>query len=523
MTPPHPWTIGIGLALAAGLAGACLTDPATYVGSGGAGSTSTHTGASSTGKTTSSSASGVSSSNDVSSSSDASSSGAGGGPPAGPVKIYIDALGDEKDQQLEAAAADDSGNVYIGGTWQGVTPPKGLGSWLHGCTGANTNHAFVAKLSPAGVPLWAECLSPEAAGLALSYDKISNQVALAGSYKGTLSGYPPADVTSQGVTDGFVVRLDSDGAPVSVATMGGPLDDEITGVVAAMNETLIVGTYRGTATFGTSGGDPHTAAGGEDLFYARAATGGTFSFVKVYPKETALTLSPKLVASSTSTIHIAGEFDGTLDFEGGTTPLTASGGTDGFLATLDYDGNPSFAARYGGPGADAIRALSATASTIAVGGAFSQTIDFDGPGGQMALTSVVSPDAFLAVFTNTHVLKKQQPWGAGDAQRVDAVRVRGNTLVGGGRFTGTVDFGGTQLTALDQDGFAFHADTSGTLSWVVQLGDGSGRQWITAADHAATGLNFFGGAFDASFMFEGKLIQHTGTSGSDILIAAFED
>jgi hypothetical protein len=63
----------------------------------------------------------------------------------------------------------------------------------------------------------------------------------------------------------------------------------------------------------------------------------------------------------------------------------------------------------------------------------------------------VSPDAFLAVLSNTHVLKKQQAWGASDAQRVDAVRVRGNTIVGGGTSTSRRDSDsslGTCWTAL---------------------------------------------------------------------------
>lgn len=435
--------------------------------------------------------------------------------------IYASSFGNNQPQELHDAVADPSGNVYIAGSWTGVSTIDGLTAWLHGCTGPATEHAFVAKLSSTGAVVWAECLNAVAKGLAVSYDVMSQTVALGGSFTGTLSDYPTGSmVSSQGGTDGFVAILSHAGVRLGVAVLGGPLDDRVTGVVATPSEVFVAGTFQGTATFGAT---QKTASSGEDLFLART-TIPSFTFVKTFT-ETATAPTAKLTAGTATTLQLAGDFDGSMDFGVPAMPgALVANGRDAYLATFDTSGNATFAARYGDAGDDAITDVVANATKIGVAGLFAQQVDLD-VGGAPGLTAVDAPDGFLAILATNHAVSAQKPIGASGPQRLESVAIDGQIVLGGGGFTGTVSFDGTPLTALDEDGFGFHADASGAMDWVVKFGGNTaGDQRITAVDHANIpgGLNFFGGTINAGFqLFNGTTIDHVGNG--DILVAFFKD
>lgn len=507
-----------GVLLALGLGSACLTDPATY----GGGTTS------STGGTAASSTSGLpNSSSTQGSSGDGSSSSAGGGGAGGglpttmPSLIYAKGFGDSKYQELKGLVVDPDGNVYIAGIWTG-TATVGSMPWLHGCVGLGTQHAFLAKLSPSGTPLWAECLNATgpASALAIAYDDNNETVVVGGSYAGTLSDYPPGSVTSQGGTDGFVIRLTHTGTRKSLMTLGGPSDDAVTGVFATSTDVFLTGTFQGTASFG---GIQRTATGGADLFLART-NAGAFTYAKAF-SESATSPTARLSGDATA-LQLAGSFDGSLDFGGSTSELPSSGGHDGFVATFDLAGNATYSAALGGAGDDAVHAIAVGTNAIAVGGEFASTVDFDGAGGQAALVASDAPDAFLALVKPSHSVVHQRRFGAAKEQRTLCVSSRGGAVLAGGSFRGTVDFGGVPFTSSDEDGFAVKANSVGELDWIFQLGSDTGIQRVVAADRTGDvvgGFNAFGGTMYSDFSVYSTLLGTMGTSNPDIFVVAFED
>ncbi|MFO0618795.1 MAG: hypothetical protein U0414_39765 [Polyangiaceae bacterium] len=516
------------------LAGACLTDPATY-GTSATGSSSGSGETSSQGSTSSDAASssgaGGATSSTTSGTTEASSSasagsttagtgGAGGGVPTTmPQKVWALAINDLKEQDLAALVVDPDGNTYITGTWEGTNDINDV-PWLHGCVGLTTFHAFVAKLSPTGGVLWGDCLATaNASGLAISYESSSHTVVVGGRYTGTLNGFPTGDITSMGGTDGFVARLSHMGTRVSIVSLGGPLDDEVTGVVALPNDAFVAGTFQGTAAFGSI---MRTAQSGADVFVARTMGTG-FAFARAYV-ETASAPTAHL-SGAAATLRLAGTFDGTLDFGGSTSALATSGGRDAYLAALDATGNATFARAFGGAGDDGVDAVGWSANGLALGGEFAATLDFDGPGGQPGLAAAEPPDGFLVELQPTLALDTQHRFGGAGTQRTLGVSARGTTVVAGGTFTGTVGFGGLDQTAEDEDGFALKGDVQGGIDWVVRLGQ-SGDQRVTAADHTfgvSGGLNVFGGTMIDGFSIFGQVLGKTGSTTRDIFLVAFQD
>lgn len=435
-----------------------------------------------------------------------------------PGLVYAKGFGDSSSQEMKALVVDGNGNVYFAGIWTGTTPPDGFADWINGCTGLTTQHAFVAKLSPIGAPLWAECLDAmSGSALALALGAATERVVVGGSFEGTLAGYPGGSVTSKGGTDGFVARLTKDGVRDSLTTVGGPLDDAVTGVVGAGTDVFMAGTFQGTASFGAF---QRTAASGSDLFLARW-DGAAFTFANAFGNSGG---APTVrLSGDTGSVHLAGSFEGSLAFGAPTAPLVSSGARDGFVARFDASGNPTYATSMGGAGNDVVHSIaaSATSSAYVLGGEFASSLDFDGAAGQPPLVATDAPDAFLVALQMNHALIRQRDFGASGAQQTFGVGARGNVVLAGGAFTGTVSFGGVPFTSADEDGFAIKGTTAGELDWVVQVGNDTGDQRIVAADRA-TGVNAFGGTMYAGFSMFGTSVTQTGVQ-PDVFVVAFED
>jgi hypothetical protein len=457
-----------------------------------------------------------------STSSSTGSGGGGAGPGTSPPLVYAKNFGDAKDQNLAAVIADDAGNVYVAGAWFGVNPFSPSAPWLHGCTGISAEHAFVAKLAPDGTALWAECFGPAARALAASYDPASQTIAVAGSYGGTISGYPGGDVTSKGGDDGFVVRLSAAGTRLSLKSFGGPMMDSATGVVVTSTATYVTGVFESDATFDLI---PRTATNGDDVFFGRIDATNAFTFAKVFT-ETAMTPTARLSGDG-STFVLAGSFDGSIDFGGSTSALASADAHDGYLALLDASGAASMATRFGGTGDDRATSVAVSPMGTVVGGDFSATMDADGAGGQAALSAVDVPDAFVAMFAAGGTLSRQDAFGAVGAQTTLGIGARSAITLAAGVFTGDVNFGGAAFSTSDDDGFLMKRAGVGPLDWVVRLGNTSGAQRAVACDAAPAvqgGFNVVGGTMTAGFMIEGQTLGHTGsTSTRDLFVAAFSD
>ena len=261
--------------------------------------------------------------------------------------LWAKLLGGAMDQSCATAAMDDTGNVYLAGTYAG-TLDLGLGALTPAPTGAQDQILWVAKLS--------------------------------GTDGTTLAS------TSFGTT-GFVLptglALDPQGAPV------------------------VVGSYNSTVTFGSQ---TLAATGSSQTYYgftvkldastlapgwSRGFTGGG-----------ALAGGNGIATDSHGNITVVGAFATSLNV-GGDLPVlqAASLSTEPFVATLDgATGRPVCAQRFGDPGsAGAVAqgvAINRYATTtnkdrMAAVGLFTKVIDFGGTTTPLSITTGSVQGAFL--------------------------------------------------------------------------------------------------------------------------------
>lgn len=138
-------------------------------------------------------------------------------------------FGTPEGDEVDGAAVDSQGNVYVAGSTQGSL----VGS------STSASHAFVRKFDPSGSVLWTrETLSAASEYAAAIRVDSSDNAYLAGSTTGALSG------TNAGMQDAFVRKLDPSGATLWTKQVGTAGDEAAYDVAVAANGTIYLVGYK---------------------------------------------------------------------------------------------------------------------------------------------------------------------------------------------------------------------------------------------------------------------------------------
>lgn len=225
--------------------------------------------------------------------------------------------------------------------------------------------------------------------------------------------------------------------------------------------------------------------------------------------------------------YVAGIAQGPLNF--GVTSLPAIGGSDGFVAKLDTDGDEIWAQRIGSTAHEEILSAAAdSAGNVYVGGEFDTSIPFGSAA--LDLTAAGIEDGWLAkIDPDGTVLWTASIGGTmADVTVLDiAVDAAGNVAVTGDFVTtspGTVDFGSGPQTSTGggRDGFVQKYDAAGNVVWGTAFGT-SGNDIGRAVVFVGSSLAI-AGTFDTSVSFGGPASVDTdGNDGFVALVDAAHD
>ncbi|MBI4699924.1 MAG: hypothetical protein HY744_01955 [Deltaproteobacteria bacterium] len=241
-----------------------------------------------------------------------------------------------------------------------------------------------AGVCKAGLHLWSKPFG-DAAGQA-GFGVVSaadGAVLLAGYFMGAVD-FGGGSLTSAGLWDMFVTKLDKDGKHLWSKRFGDASYDYGYGITAAADGgVLLSGSFQGTVDFG---GGPLTSADA-GIFVARFDSDGTH----LWSKRFGTGVGRAIASSANGTVLLTGYFTGSADFGGGT--LTSAGSYDIFVAKFDKDGNHLWSKRIGDPSDQHGYAIAVDASgAVLLTGAFKGSADFGGG----PLTSAGDWDIFVA-------------------------------------------------------------------------------------------------------------------------------
>ena len=319
-------------------------------------------------------------------------------------------------------------------------------------------------------------------------------IVVSGVFEGTLTlGAGTATETqliSSGQRDLFIARYFADGSLVWARQAGGPGDDEATGVISLLDDSVVVtGHFQLTATFGA--GEPNeamlTSAGLGDIFVAKFDPAGMLVWASRAGgsgDEKSYDIAP--IIGSIEESVITGSFQNTATFDGGQPSevmLTSAGLRDIFIAQYDNLGRLTWATRAGGSGDDEGTAIDTFPSIgIALTGVFRTTATFGASEpGETMLTSAGLGDIFIAHYDPTGLLfAVYQAGGSGEdvGSGISALGT-GETVITG-VFENTATFMDGELTNINlvaagaSDIFLVKYDFDFLLSWAVRAG-GNGQ------------------------------------------------
>jgi hypothetical protein len=337
------------------------------------------------------------------------------------------------------------GSVYTVGSFSGTVDfDPGPGTNNLTCTTA----VFISKLDSKGSFVWARSFNgtsvAEGDSIAVASD---GSVYTTGCFYFTVDfdpGIGTYNLTSAGLRDIFVSKLDASGNFVWAHSMGGGYqgdnlyDDVGYGIALASDGSAYIGGYYGgTCDFDPGGGvfNLPGIGGSRNNFLTKLDAAGNFMWA-CRMGGTSLVHNCIAVADNDS-VYMTGGFQGTDDFDpsGNVFNLTSAGSYDVFISKLDATGNFVWACCMGGVGEDQSRGIAvANDGSVYTTGSFAGTADFDPSANTFNLTGGGRFASMLDAAGNFCWVRK-----VGGSSNDIAVAQNGSVYITGSYY-GTTDF-----------------------------------------------------------------------------------
>ena len=246
-----------------------------------------------------------------------------------------------------AIAADDAGNIYVGGDFANTVT---FGSTT--LTPAGGADIFLVKYNSAGVVQWARRIGSAGADKikGMTVDKAGNVYFTGGYNTGTSTFGSITAPAATGYGNYFIACYDPSGNAVWVQTVGnaGPVtspDNAADITIDTCGNLYVTGTFKGPARFGAFN---LAGFGGFDMFVGKLSAGGTWEWVQSGGGASDRDEGLCIALDRDNDVYVGGIYQNTISIAG-TTLTNASSATDVFVAKFaNSTGDVLWAQRAGG-------------------------------------------------------------------------------------------------------------------------------------------------------------------------------
>ncbi len=288
------------------------------------------------------------------------------------------------------------------------------------------------------------------------------------------------NLSTSGIFDVFISKLDSAGNFIWTKRIGGTMDDY--GLSIALDDSANVyttGYFTGSVDF-----DPGTAthtitAPNLDFFISKLDSAGNFMWAKSFGGAAGYPGYITLAPDPSGNIYLTGSFWGTMDFNpgSGTFNLTSLVNAAMFVTKLDHSGNFLWAISTDGLEnaiGSSIVVEPGGSRNVFVTGSFQDTVDFDPGPGTVNLISNGFSDVFFLKLDSAGNLKWVKTIGGIllDGSNSIAIDQQSNLYITG-NFANTIDFDPGPATAMltslgGYNAFLEKLDSAGNFLWARQ-------------------------------------------------------
>ncbi|PLW93351.1 MAG: hypothetical protein C0592_06415 [Marinilabiliales bacterium] len=254
--------------------------------------------------------------------------------------VWVKQIGSTSSDIAYSITTDAYGALYTTGNFQ-LTVDFDPGAGISNLTEIGMGDVFILKLDTSGSLIWVRQMggSSSESGMAISTDNMGN-VLTTGTFRGTVDFDPGAgnlDLTSAGLSDIFIQKLDSSGGFLWAKQMGGT-DNDFTSDITTDNDNNVftIGHFNGHGDFNPDTGTTILySAGYTDIFVQKLDSNGNFVWVEKMGS-TDSDNGNSITIDDYNNVFSTGFFNGIVDFDPdtGTTNLTSAGSIDIFIQKL---------------------------------------------------------------------------------------------------------------------------------------------------------------------------------------------
>lgn len=365
----------------------------------------------------------------------------------------------DENQTIKVAACDYEGNCSTNNpTITKYFTIESTGGGGQSRSGNISNTGFLSTFGVSG-------LDTDAAGVAIDS---SDNIYITGTSQG--ANVFGKNATSGTTDDIFVAKLNSSGVIQWVYAAGGTGRDRGRKIALDSSGNIYVtGYYWSTVDFG---GGNVTSNGNWDAFLLKLDSSGTFQWVKSYGSNYN-DLGRDVAIDSNDNIYMLGNYRYTVDFGGG--DEINNNNSDIFLVKFNSSGVFQWVYTAGASESDDSRALALDSNdNLYITGSFRDTVNFGGGNitaanlDDLFILKLNSSGAYQNIYTS-NIFTTQKGKGL-------AVDSSGN-IYATGTFSGTVDFGGGNITSSGNDIYLLKLNSSFAFQWVKRF----------AVDNGSTG------------------------------------
>lgn len=403
-----------------------------------------------------------------------------------PTFSWAKVMGGTNAESGNSIATDTAGNVITVGNFAGAIS---LELSVSAYSSYGNNDVFITKHNSAGAFVWGKRIGGTSDDLVrgVTTDEAGN-IYLTGNYNHTCDFDPDAtvfNITSAGLGDIFVVKLDTAGKLIWAKSMGGGGAD--LGFAIAVDKDGAVyttGQFAGTCDFDPGPGTSSlTSKGGSDIFVSKLDKDGNYEWARQMGG-TNHEIGNALITDATNNVYLTGAFNGTADFDpsAATLDLTSAGLTDLFVVKLNSAGLLQWVKQMGGSGNDYGRGIVLDKwNNVITTGVYENT-DADFDPGAAVFNIAGAGTMYISKLSNTgdFVWAKR----IGHTSSIESVKGVAVDEMGGiytvGDFFSVKDFdpgsGVNNITPVGaHDVFVYKVDSAGAYQWAVSMG-GSGSE-----------------------------------------------
>ncbi len=397
--------------------------------------------------------------------------------------VWVKQMGGTSFEEVQAITMDTAGNIYCTGYFS-ATVDFDPGPGIFNLTAVEDEDVFVSKMDSAGNLLWVKQFggTRHQSGTTIAIDAAGN-VLIGGIFFGHVDFDPgPGTLTffSNGFTDNFICKLDTNGDLVWARQIAGSLTDRLSSIAFAGNGSiLITGYFEGTSDFDPgSGFATLTSAGVADIFILRLSAAGLFEWVKQIGGES-YDAGYSLKTDAAGNIYVCGIFLNIVDFDPGigVHNVASVDQDDVFILKLDNNADFVWVKQIGGNSYSRVGSLSIDLhGNVIVAGNFVSDCDFDPGPGTYNITADGNDDAFIVKLDSNGIFRWARALQGPDFQRpYQVVTDNSDDVYTIGYFGGVTDFDpGPAVYNISAVGnldiFLSKLNKNGDFIWVKQFG-----------------------------------------------------